>query len=245
MITINETFANPALPVDLPLTTRILALPDLLAWFQAADDLVTVSAGKVSELRDKAGGAAVLTQGTAGQRGTWVEEAFSAYPGVSLDGVDDEFLLSGLSLDTNADFTMAVIFKGAPAGASAQLLSNYAATNDGTWCGFDASNRMRARHGNAELTADYTSGAPSLMVFGKTGTVLSGRFNGRATQTVTTDNNGSSATLRVGRLNSGGSQPFGGSFSDILLFDGNLFADVAQVNLIETFAAKAYGVELG
>lgn len=245
MITINKTFANTALPIDLPLTDRIKALPGLAAWFQANAALNTVSGGKVSELADKAGGLAVLTQGTAGQRGTWTENAFGAYPGVMLDGVDDEYLLSGLTPDTNADFTWAVICKGTPAAASAHILSNYAATNDGTWAGFDSFNRLRVKHGSAELASAYTPNTPAVMVFGKTGTALSARFNGRPTQSVVTDNNGSNATLRVGRLNSGGSQPFPGGFSDILLFSSNLFSDVKQVQLIETFAAMVYGVTLG
>jgi hypothetical protein len=245
MITINKLFANTALPVDLPLTDRIKALPGLAAWFQANAALNTVSGGKVSELADKAGGLAVLTQGTTGQRGTWTENAFGAYPGVMLDGVDDEYLLSGLTPDTNADFTWAVICKGTPAAASAHILSNYAATNDGSWMGFDASNRLRAHHGNADLTGPYTPGARAVVVMGKSGGTLSARFNGGATQTAATDNNGSNATLRVGRLNSGGSQPFPGGFSDILLFSSNLFSDVKQVQLIETFAAMVYGVTLG
>lgn len=245
MITINKTFSNTALPVDLPLTDRIKALPGILAWFQANTALNTISAGKVTELANKTGGLGVLTQGTTGQRGTWTENAFGVYPGIMLDGVDDEYLLSGLTPDTNADFTWAAICKGTPAAASAHILSNYAATNDGTWAGFDSFNRLRVKHGSAELASAYTPNTPAVVVMGKSGGTLSARFNGGATQTAATDNNGSTATLRVGMLNSGGSQPFPGGFSDIMLFSSNLFSDIKQVQLIETFAAKAYGVTLG
>lgn len=243
-LTINTTFENNALPLDQSFKTRILALPGLQHWFQVDASAATLSDSKVSQLSDKAGTAAYLQQGTDAERGVFTNSLFGNYPGIVFDGVDDEYLAVDAAIDTNNDFTWAAIFRANVDGTSRQLLSNYQAANDGTWIGVNPDNNVRVRHGSGELTADYADAAMGVVVAGVSGGLLKMRLNGGATQSIATDNNGSAATLRVGRLNSGGAQPFAGSFSDVFLFDGDLFSDITQVNLIENFAARAYGVTL-
>lgn len=243
--TLNSTFANTQLPLDASYLDLITALPGFVGWWQAASDLMTLISGAPSQIADLAGGAAYFQQGTAGQRAGILAGAFGACEGLVFDGVDDEYLLSGQVLDTNAPFTWATVFAADPVpGASAQLLSNYVATNDGTWCGTSTDGTLRVRHGSGQLIFPYTAMTPSVLVFGVSGGQLRGRLNGGPVQTVPTDNNGSTATLRLGRLNSGGSQPYRGRFVDFIAFASDLFTGPEQVGLITEMAAADYGIAL-
>lgn len=243
MITVDQPFQTTASLPPAQYRQRILALPGMLHWFQANPSLITGGASP-STIADKTGGLAVLTQGTAGMRGTLVEGAFGVYPGIEHDGVDDEYLLSPTNFDTNGDFTWVAVFAAEAVGESTQLLSNYISTNTGTFLGLNSSNQLRVRHGSGLIETDYDSLSPVVVTIGKSTGVLRMRINGGPIMTSATDNAGSSQTLRVGRLNSGGSMPFKGLWSDLIICTEDLFADMEQVQLIESFAAAAYGIEL-
>ncbi|NEX45176.1 LamG domain-containing protein [Pseudotabrizicola algicola] len=244
MITTNLPFANTSLPVASSFREQILSIPSLLFWFQVNTGLIT-GGSTPSQLADKKGSAAILTQGTANQRGTVQNNAFGQYPGLLFDGSNDEYLVSGItSPDTNNDFSWCAILAAENVGASTQFASNFAATNVGSFMGLTSTGQMRMRHGSGQLETDYTSLSRAVVVIGKSAGVLRMRLNGGPTLSVGTNNAGSTSTLRIGRLSSGGAQPFKGLMSDFMHFNADLFGDMSKVRMLEKFAARAYGISL-
>ncbi|MBZ9649988.1 hypothetical protein K9B33_20855 [Sphingobium sp. 3R8] len=242
---IDTPFDLPDAPKDESYEEVVRGLPGIKHWFQVDADLVQLTVGNVAIWRDKLATNAVFTQGTVGQQAPFVPGAFGDWPGIDLDGIDDEYLLSPTDIDTNAPFTWIVIFKGAAGPSSQQLLSNYVAPNDGTLLSINTGGFVRAQHGNGGVTdTEVMVSQTTIALFSVSSSLIKLRVNGKPTLTAATDNNGSTSTLRLGRLNSGGSQPAGSVYAEVILCQADLFTDLDLIKNLEAFASLGYGVAL-
>lgn len=243
---LDTPFDLPDAPKDLSFEEVIRALPGLRHWFQVDPALVQMTGGNVAIWRDMLATNAVFTQGTTDQQAPYVPGAFGDYDGIDLDGVNDEYLLSPTDIDTNAAFTWIVIFKGSAGASSQQLLSNYVAANDGTLLSINTGGFVRAQHGNGGVTdTEVMASQPTIAIFSVSNGQIRLRVNGKATLTAATDNNGSTSALRLGRLNSGGSQPAGSIYAEVILCQADLIATMASIDDLEARAALDYKVPLG
>lgn len=244
---LNYAFANPALPIDRTFAEAIVALPGFHRWFQANDSLVTLNAGNVESLIDKSASGAVLIQANTAYQAALASGQFGTYPGVDFDGVDNRYNLSPTTVDTTADFTFISIFKGAGNGQGQHIISNYTGTNVGSWLGINPAGNVYLQHGTGVVTdTPESTGAPTIAIGGNSNDTTKLRVNGGTTMSAASDNAGSAAQLRVGCLNSGGSQFFAGSVSDIIILQGvNLFDTALEnIQMLEKYAARYAGVAL-
>lgn len=244
---LNYAISNPALPVDRTFGEAILALPGFHRWFQANDSLVTLNAGNVESLIDKGASGAVLIQANTALQAALASGQFGNYPGLDFDGVDDRYNLSPSDVDTTEDFTFIAIFKGAGNGQGQHIISNYAGTNVGSWLGLNTAGNVYMQHGTGVATdTPVSTGAPTIAIGGNSNGILKLRVNGGATISAANNNAGSSGQLRVGCLNSGGSQFFAGSLSDLIPIQGvNLFDTALEnIQMLEKYAARYAGVAL-
>jgi hypothetical protein len=241
---LNQTFNNPALPVDLSFRERILAMPGSPRWFQANAALATLSGSAITALADKAGGGTTLGQGTSGSRPTLVDNLFGAYPGIRCDGSNDHLLLSGSYPNTSSPFTWVVVARDPTPTAFAGALSNFTAVGVGTYVGVADTGNAWLGHGDASIASlAFDATKPVVMTLGCDGSNLYASVNGQRA-TVATDNTGASSFLVAGALNTSAAGPWQGDISDIILFSACLFTDTAQIDCIEAWAARAYGITL-
>lgn len=244
---LNYAFNNPALPLDRSFLSAILALPGFHRWFQANPLLAILDGAAVASLVDKAASGAVLTQATADYRATIVDELFGRYPGVKFDGVNDRYNLAPATVDTTVPFTFISIFRGAGNGGGQHIVSNYVGTNIGSWLGLNTAGNVYMQHGSGVATdTEVATGAPMIAISGNSNGSNKLRVNGGATISASNNNGGSAAQLRVGCLNSGGSQFFAGSLSDLIVLQGvNLFdTSIENIQMLEKYASRFAGVAL-
>ncbi len=105
----SSTFTEPFAPESLDFIPSDLS--GLSLWFDAADSsTVTLSGSNVSNWDDKSGNGNHVTQGTAGNQPTLVNNVQNGLPAIRFDGTDDYMVTSG-NVDLTAGYHIFFVYK--------------------------------------------------------------------------------------------------------------------------------------
>jgi len=236
-ITLNQSFGATNLGVSTTITEQILALPNLLHWFRA-DENVELAAGKIASIIDKAGTNLTPAQANTNLQPLLSENVFGQYPAISFDSADDR-LVSVATVNAEGPFTLALIMKcnNADGGTQAAVSIRTDATNQ-VFVGFNA-NTVQFQTGNTKSTAPYANGETIVVLASVNGTSRKFRVNGvRVADGVMSAGAGATAPLILGSLVDTSTGAFGGSLQSVLFFNDDVIENVDALAAIEGLARK-------
>jgi hypothetical protein len=254
-VVLDTTFPDDGEPyysADQNLKDDIAAITNLVAWFQADPAEVTFATGTdIGTVTDVAGLTGTLTPTSTVRRPALADDQINGLEAFDFTRADsDSFQLGVASLDTNADFSYAALFRPTDAGLTVQtIVGRQTDSSNRAVMWIISADKLRFTYG-ADLTgeANLTDGEWYLAIcsLNESEGKLKLRVNGvNQTEDVSiTANAGGTATVCVGAVNTAGGSPFGGEITDVWLFQKDILAtaNAADLALVEQYVQNVYGL---
>jgi hypothetical protein len=251
-ITLNTAFNNSDLPSADDIVSQIIGITGFLAWFQADTDHVSLVGSEISGFQDKGGGSGILTAYASTRRAVLTENAINnnqaaLFSGNDLSpGSEDLYTLSGITLDANAAYTFAAIFKPTSAvGYWNGIIGRYISDSDCTYLSVVNNSSIGFRRNEGVLTRPVIADEWNIAIGGWTGTQAKLYANGVTASPVASTGTVTNATQAyVGAINANVATTLDGYLSDLLIFQADLFADADGLALVKGYAEQVYGLSV-
>lgn len=248
-IKINTTFTNADLPVYGAVAPLIEALANLKAWFQADSDYVTLNASKIQTWRSRGGKSPTLTQSTDNNRSTLTADQLNGYSAAvfTASPFNVHSLTSG-AISLLQPFSLIMVVNPTQDGAAEHCLFGsftdsthklYASITTGS------PNQITLNaNGTNTQAIPITFGSPFVLIISYDQTKFRASVAGiRATDLTFSAGIGTAMPV-FGAFSTGGTFPYQGMMSDIILLQEDVFAsaNAADLLLIQQYMAGAYGL---
>lgn len=139
-----------------PTTFTPLKLPNLEQWFDA-DQMGGVDGQPLATIPDLSGKSKHGPQATQSKQGIWIANAQNGHAGLRVDGVDDFYNLTGLSIGSTTDKTIVVCFSAPTSAVNQRYLFDSATGRLALYISNDANHlagyldSTSARNGSAHV----------------------------------------------------------------------------------------------
>lgn len=249
-ITLNTTFSNPNLPSSKTLAEQIGEIPSLAGWFQMDPNYVSLAGNSIVQIFDRAGGAGVFSAN--GSYAEMVADAVGQYPAARFAGTtaadNSSYGLSGVDVDTDADYTYVALFKASDNVDGDTIIGRFKTSSERSILNVITSSQpaVRLYHGTSgAIKHDITIGEWCLAIaaYDASAGVLKLYADGVTYPVVAASGtSGNSANITLGAMNAGGGQGIDGQIADVLIFSSDLFKSSADLDLVKKYFLDVYGV---
>ncbi|QQM29280.1 hypothetical protein JET14_13180 [Martelella lutilitoris] len=241
-------FTDPLVPYELA-STPVMAIPGL-SWFQPAPSLIAVSGSDVTQLNDRAGGAATLTPSNTDREALYAADAPDiGGSALHFDGVGaKQYLINGSGLDTTGPYTVSLVAKYVEVTTASPNKMLLGSAGNNWFLGRTAAGNMRLNSGTGQVNVAYDESKWFSVVASFDGTTTASvSISGGAPVTGTVQNLASSGFVLSG-ISSGGGAYWEGYINNVQIIDGldlHAEANAARLAALHAFNEAVYGVPAG
>lgn len=237
---------NPNLPQLKTLAEQMADLPNLAGWYQAQDDFLDVSGGRIVTWTPRIGSAPSFAQANNTLRADIVAGAINGWAAAEFRRSDLTLYRAASTVDLTGACALAVLWKPSLDETAQGLISTLTDSTHRFSLAQTGSGQPGILRGylgaSAVANASVAIGEWQLAVIEKDASQFRVRNNGTQSALVSHDNEVGTDVLTLGCLDLANSAAFDGQISDFWIFD-TMILGTSAFDLVRKYVSTMYGVD--